>query len=273
MGIRIYLDKGVCKFSLNLLLKAFNTENLTPKLINSSQLNKGDWVENTQLLVIPGGRDIPYHKALKGKGTSHIRKYVESGGCYLGICAGAYFGCASIVFEEGSPLEVTGSRELAFFPGQGFGPAYGNEVFQYETSQGARLASLQLSEGGRNARVFFNGGCLFKHAEAYAGVNIIARYADLPGRPAAIVVCQIGKGKAILSGVHPEYNSKHVETDDTHLKRLVPEMAIAEEGRRQLFRSILDEAIRPYTMQLKNRYVDCAKAPGLNDRKSANIII
>ena len=50
--------------------------------------------------------------------------YVKSGGSYLGLCAGAYYGCARVVFEPGTPLEVVGGRELQFFPGTARGAAF-----------------------------------------------------------------------------------------------------------------------------------------------------
>ena len=46
------------------------------------------------------------------------------GGAYLGLCAGAYYGCSPVVFEPGSALQVVGDRELRFFPGTGEGAAY-----------------------------------------------------------------------------------------------------------------------------------------------------
>ena len=39
-------------------------------------------------IVFPGGRDSPYHDKLKGPGNKLIRRFVESGGWYLGLCAG-----------------------------------------------------------------------------------------------------------------------------------------------------------------------------------------
>lgn len=54
----------------------------------------------------------------------HAAEYVEGGGSYLGLCAGAYYGCSSVEFEPGSSMEVSGDRELAFFPGAAIGAAY-----------------------------------------------------------------------------------------------------------------------------------------------------
>lgn len=50
--------------------------------------------------------------------------YVQSGGSYLGLCAGAYYASSQVEFEPGSTLEVVGDRELDFFPGTARGAAY-----------------------------------------------------------------------------------------------------------------------------------------------------
>jgi glutamine amidotransferase-like uncharacterized protein len=56
--------------------------------------------------------------------TLTAAEFVQSGGAYLGLCAGAYYATARVVFEPGTPMEVVGDRELAFFPGIGRGCAF-----------------------------------------------------------------------------------------------------------------------------------------------------
>jgi hypothetical protein len=53
-----------------------------------------------------------------------VTGFVNSGGSYLGLCAGAYYACSRVQFEEGSRLQVVGDRELAVFPGIACGAAY-----------------------------------------------------------------------------------------------------------------------------------------------------
>lgn len=152
------------------------------------------------LFIMPGGRDRPYHAALKGLANTKIRTFVENGGTYLGICAGAYYGCAFVEFDKGFPLEVCEERELCFFPGKAIGPAYGKGTFDYNSEAGARMANIGTVKG--MFPIYYNGGCTFEGD--YPHVRILARYLDLPGHPPAIIECAIGQGKAILSGVHLE---------------------------------------------------------------------
>lgn len=207
MRVLVYSDEGVDRRGLRELYSAL--ENSLPKscysihLVNHRYLIHAEWEEETVLLIIPGGRDIPYHNLLQGEGNRRIAAFVKNGGNYLGICAGGYFGAASIEFEKGGSLEVCASRELGFFPGKARGPAYGLGHFCYETEGGAREAQLEWKGG--NSLIYFNGGCLFEGVERYPAIEPLARYHDLKGRPAAVICCSLGKGKAILSGVHPEY--------------------------------------------------------------------
>jgi len=117
MKVLAYADEGVSPFSLQETLHTFKERFPQVETINSKQLINEPWEKGTHLLIIPGGRDIPYHQKLSGKGTAKIRNYVQEGGRFLGICAGAYFASQEVIFEKGTPLEVHETRDLKFFPG------------------------------------------------------------------------------------------------------------------------------------------------------------
>jgi glutamine amidotransferase-like uncharacterized protein len=57
-------------------------------------------METATLLAIGGGYDLGYIRALKTDGLHNIKTYVERGGSYLGICAGAYLVCRRIEFDS-----------------------------------------------------------------------------------------------------------------------------------------------------------------------------
>ncbi|KAF6259598.1 biotin-protein ligase [Scenedesmus sp. NREL 46B-D3] len=108
-----------------------------------AELLDGSWTSEAALLVMPGGADMPYCNRLNGRGNSLIKSFVHSGGSYLGLCAGAYYACSHVRFEEGSRLQVVGDRELAFFPGIACGAAYPG--FDYQTEAGAVAADIQFA--------------------------------------------------------------------------------------------------------------------------------
>lgn len=241
--ILIYRDEGVDPFGLSSLVSALKQEKL--ELISWADrklLQKDGWQKDTRLLIIPGGRDIPYHEALKGDGNRRIADFVHEGGSYLGICAGAYYGSALIEFEQGGPLEVLATRELKFFPGLARGPAYGLGKFCYQSGKGSQIARMLLSNADLSA-AYFNGGCSFVNADKYDEVHVLARYADIEEQPVAIVHCKVGQGRAILCGVHPEYSANFSLTQKNMRGSQLAELTEAETMRRALFQRILMELL------------------------------
>jgi len=241
-SILVYVDEGAGPRSVRLLVKSLQEmelhEKYSVKRINHETLRTTEWEEETALLIFPGGRDSPYHKALKGELNQRIRNYVEQGGSYLGFCAGAYYGSSKIEFEKGLKNEIIDERELGFFPGLARGSVYGSGRFSYEDESGGQVAHLQLKSGVYSA-AYYNGGCEFVDAELYSNITILAKYSDLENEPAAIVHCEVNKGQAILSGVHPEYAVKHLASSDPTIQKLLPQLEEVEKVRRTLFQNIL----------------------------------
>ncbi|MDF2549192.1 MAG: uncharacterized protein K0S07_259 [Chlamydiales bacterium] len=231
--ICVYADEGAHPFSVKEACRSLKQElpHQTIALVNRQDIASGV-LERSCLLVMPGGRDIPYHNALKGAGNARIRSFVELGGAYLGICAGAYYGSSEVLFEEGLPLEVKAKRELAFFPGPAVGTLFQRGRFAYDSEQGACPAPVLFQN--RVLHVYYNGGCYFPNSQEHApSIDTLARYACLDS-PAAIVACQVGLGRAILSGVHIEFAA-------SQLKRLAFACTLAdyESDRRRLWRQVL----------------------------------
>jgi glutamine amidotransferase-like uncharacterized protein len=226
MGISIFTGEGAMPLPL------------PGCLLSAADIVGTSWDASCSLFIMPGGRDRPYHAALQGEGCRRIRQYVENGGTYLGICAGAYFAAERVEFDPGFPLEVCEDRELAFFRGAAVGPAYGNGSFDYNNRRGARAAKLKTEEGEFHA--YYNGGCTFKGD--LSNCQILARYADLPGEPPAILECQVGKGKAILSGVHLEAAAESLDRYDPFLAEFIPILIASESFRRRYWEQLLGHA-------------------------------
>ncbi|MGE3954548.1 MAG: BPL-N domain-containing protein [Parachlamydiales bacterium] len=243
MKVVVYKGEGVAPFSLRQTLSslkgALPDADLAP--IDAEALAEGSWAAGTTLLAFPGGRDLPYHNTLQGKANRQIRCFVEEGGLYLGLCAGAYYASSRVVFERGRPLEVIGDRELAFFPGETHGPLF-EKSFTY-TSEGS-AESARIAFGMGELHCYYNGGCTFPEAERHPNTEILARYADLPGGPAAIIRCQVGKGRALLSGVHLEH-AYSARKRRPLPPTLFPHFEASEERRRALFNRLIQELVSP----------------------------
>ncbi|GAA6020887.1 hypothetical protein JCM10207_003177 [Rhodosporidiobolus poonsookiae] len=219
LNVLVYNGSGVSSTSRdNTLrsLRAFLSHRYDVQLVTPKTLRDEPWTDSCALLVFPGGRDLPYLFDLGGKANDRIRNWVNNGGRYLGICAGAYYACESIEFEIGTELEVAGPRELRFFPGLGRGTVFPG--FQYDSDVGARDVHLTLNrtawrdhwqQSPEACEIWYNGGGAFylpPHASTL-DVEILASYAHAEGTPAAGVGCRVGKGRAVLWGTHPEQSS------------------------------------------------------------------
>ncbi|KAF9362699.1 biotin holocarboxylase synthetase [Mortierella sp. NVP85] len=266
MNVLVYSGEGTSRISLAHTvrsLRAFVGQHYDVMKIDAKGLQTEPWEESTALLVIPGGRDIPYTRDLNGTVTDRIRAYVQAGGRFWGVCAGAYFASDRIAFEVGTPLEVQGSRELKFFPGECRGVVYPG--FVYDSEQGANAVDVQLNRdafagdqlGFEETKLYFNGGGYFVDAEQYPNTQILGWYSPKNGggasggaggedaKPkAVIVVCQVGQGQALLTGVHPEYDPAHLDAGNPEygpLPNVVTRLVETGRPRVLLLRSLISK--------------------------------
>ncbi|KAF9115590.1 biotin holocarboxylase synthetase [Mortierella sp. AM989] len=228
MNILVYSGDGASRASVIHTINSLRSlvgQHYDVMKIDDNGLLAEPWEDSTSLLVIPGGRDLPYVRDLSGPTNDKIRNYVHSGGKFFGICAGAYYASDRVNFECGSPLEVQGLRDLKFFPGECRGAVYPG--FVYGSEAGARSAGIRLNRdlfakdqfGFNETKVYFNGGGYFVDAEKYPGTQILAWYSGEPCEiipdtktpKAAMIACQVGQGLAVLTGVHPEYDATNMD--------------------------------------------------------------
>ncbi|KAG5984618.1 hypothetical protein E4U54_006117, partial [Claviceps lovelessii] len=222
LNVLVYTGSGTTSESVRQCIDSLRrllSPNYAVIPISESVLLKEPWGPTCAVLVIPGGADLGYCRVLDGEGNRRISEFVRRGGAYLGFCAGAYYGSSRCEFEVGHPpLEVVGGRELAFFPGTCRGGAF--RGFEYHSEKGARAAVLRVNRGAfeegpelvETFASYYNGGGVFVDAATVTGhkVDVLASYQDHldvdggHGR-AAVVLCHVGEGMAMLSGPHPEF--------------------------------------------------------------------
>ncbi|MEM6879522.1 MAG: BPL-N domain-containing protein [Bacteroidota bacterium] len=244
--IYVYSDHGVSATSL--IHTRHTLKSLTPnyriELIDAQGIVHKNWAQDAALLIMPGGADVPYTQKLEGAGNQIIKQYVENGGGYLGICAGAYYGSGFVEFDKNGPLEVVGARALRFFPGKVIGPILA--PYDDATNKGARVASLRIdwqplikqSIPG-TIPVYYNGGGYFEAAEAYKNVEILGSYQLENDRLLpAILKMKYKQGTAVLSGVHFEYSAQLLKKDQYH-EPLIPLLKNSENDRILLVSALL----------------------------------
>lgn len=202
--VAIYTDEGTSDVGVeSLLLAVPRYLNRTAQPILAEQIIAGD-LAAFSMLIVPGGADLPYCRKLNGAGNQAIRHFVESGGVYLGICAGAYYACAALDFV-GREYQVKGTRELAFFDGlaQGCLPQWANGNRFDESVQSKAAVSLAFATG-EHERLYYHGGPKFC-PNPTACFEAIARY---PDGELAMVAGSFGAGRYVLSGVHFELQAE-----------------------------------------------------------------
>ncbi len=243
--IYIYNGPGVSEESLRHTQHTFESmlsEHYLIKTIQPMEVREGNWVHNAVLFIMPGGADLPYLEHLGSLGNKKIKAFVEKGGAYLGFCAGAYYGSQSIAFAVNTPLEVTGKRELSFFPGKAVGPTLA--TYDYKTNSGARAAVLQWESKTdfpfeKKFVVYYNGGCHFEDADQYKNVQVLANYASTAHPKAAIIEISVGKGRVILSGVHCEYAPELLSDKDPYLSSIKSQLLANDVDRQALMGALI----------------------------------
>ncbi|MDF3832335.1 BPL-N domain-containing protein [Cupriavidus basilensis] len=171
--------------------------------------------DDAVLFVMPGGADLPYCEALNGAPNQRIRRFVEEGGVYLGVCAGAYYACRELAFHAGMRGAICGTRELSFVDAVAVGslPELTGGIPYDATPRTAAATGIRttdcLSAVPLTPRVHYHGGCRFDFADpASPAARILAVYTEIEAEPPVIVSASVGQGKAILSGVHLEISER-----------------------------------------------------------------
>jgi glutamine amidotransferase-like uncharacterized protein len=196
----VYSGPGVCRQSLVACRQLFSLV----EQIGPADVIRGEWMASASLFVLPGGADLPYCQHLNGDGNRIIRSFIEAGGRFLGICAGGYYAGSFVEYAKGTEREVVGKRELSFFPGRVCGPTIGMEKC-YVT-----LSTPLIQE---EPLCYYDRGGHFCLSSAMQNVEVLARYREVGGAPAAVVYCSVGEGAALLSGVHVEYDAQSAFTE------------------------------------------------------------
>jgi glutamine amidotransferase-like uncharacterized protein len=207
------------------------------KEIKPEAVLEGAWTQDAVLFVLPGGADIPYHEALNPHGNRIINQYVDKGGSFLGICAGAYYSGKAVEFARGTELEVLAERSLGFFPDVVAGPILKHYV--YDSHEGAVAARIKRADNHHVLRVYYNGGGHFVNAESYPKVTVLAHYEDTAEpKKAATVHISHGDGNVVLSGAHWEYCPGRLDSTDPYLVSIIPDLQACDADRIQLAKDI-----------------------------------
>lgn len=155
------------------------------------------------VLVFPGGSGSGQSKSLGEAGMKNVRDFVNNGGGYVGICAGAYLACSN--FSWGLGILNAGTVSNKWRRGQGIVDA---------EATGAHPEILGDVKGIFKVR--YNNGPILKPGDrtdipAYTPLVLFRTEMALNDTPVGVMVnspaqaiSTFGKGRVFVSSPHPE---------------------------------------------------------------------
>ena len=112
MRILLLQDEGTSADSVTALCQFYKNR---IRCVSGHELQNPNIFDEADLIIIPGGRSLPFYEKLGEAGNQNIKNFVRQGGAYLGLCAGAYYASQQTVFAKNLPLELLLSSKLNFF--------------------------------------------------------------------------------------------------------------------------------------------------------------
>lgn len=218
--------------------------------------------DKTLGFCLPGGRDdADYDIRMGADNIQRLRAYVMNGGRFIGICAGAYYACQSIEWFAGNPAREKKKRPgINFFEYDARGPIHellDSRLLALDGPQVtlSRMAAAEITfDNGdgrpQRARVMYWGG---PQLDGASPGTVLAHFNDVAGRPPAIVMRPYGKGRALISAVHPEIRGEEFiravnGTDElsAHGRRIGAVVRQNEESRAMVWRGIMQRMFPEY---------------------------
>jgi len=161
------------------------------EIISSAQdiidgvLQNPDGSPRYNLVYFMGGSGRGYNNALGAEGAQKVRDFINSGGNYVGTCAGAFYGSTNYV---------------GIFPGS---MSYVNVILWLDYDLANHIINNGFGSQLSNVQ-YYQGGWL---EEDIPDVDYVATFStsnsQLNGHP-AVISNNYGNGRVVLSGGHPE---------------------------------------------------------------------
>lgn len=170
--------------------------------LNAEQLRTQDW-SDSKAIIFTGGSGSGQSKTIGPEGVKKVHDFVENGGGYVGICAGAYLACEG--FSWG--LKILDAKTVSS-----------------KWKRGEGTVKLEFTSKGQEILGFKSGEHKIRYANGpiYCAANIetlpdyeplalfrteLAENDSPKGvmvNAPAMVASQFGKGRVLCSSPHPE---------------------------------------------------------------------
>ena len=197
--VALYSDRGTSSACVTASARMFEWMGYRVSKINAAYVTRFG-LNDFSVVCVPGGDMYTYSRDLGTKGIETIRKFVNNGGAYVGICGGAYFAGEKIIWQ-GRQLNMT---PLSFFPATAVGPI--SAICPYPQTcmcvvnftNPAHPITQSLPDSSWILYAYGPGFSL----RLTAGIDVVGEYAT--GGKACALAREFGKGRIFVIGTHPE---------------------------------------------------------------------
>jgi len=160
-------------------------------------------LDKKQVVIFTGGSGSKQGNTIGDAGRETVRKFVEDGGGYLGICAGAYLACSKFTWSLGLLDAQTVSQKWRRGKGdvQIEVTASGHDITALPTGTHAVLYDNGpiLKPAGRTDLSPYEALAFFRTEMAENGTPV-----GVMVNSPAVVDGHFGKGRVLISSPHPE---------------------------------------------------------------------
>jgi glutamine amidotransferase-like uncharacterized protein len=201
------------------------------------------------IFILPGivGEVSPYTAQLPLLALQEISDFVgRNNNVMLTLCAGSYFIARQTIYvpDHGAPK---GRHSLApMFNGVARGPVPGYGRASSNNCQFddviAVPVNFKTADGSwDSAKICYgNGPALYPDDTNHPDIEVLARFADSPGEPVALLRQSFGAGALYMSCVIPDIAYQHIEAERGHesARKLMNELKDHETGRQKLWSTL-----------------------------------
>jgi len=172
---------------------------ITHNRVDALEINTSTLKDTYSGIYFPGGWAYNYKTDINPDGIANIRDLVADSGAYIGICAGAYFACDTVVWNG-----ISYNYPLKLYDGKSIGPI--NELAIWPNYA---ITTLSMNAGNEinqfeppTEDMLYYGGSWFMPYFS-ATDNTVATYDSFFDKT-AITNFTYGNGRVLLIGTHPE---------------------------------------------------------------------
>ncbi len=197
--VALYSGSGSWEENVDSLKEFFTSYELEYDLVDEIAVTEPSLAEHYEIVVFPGGGAADYRYEISDH--DNIRSFVEAGGQFIGLCAGAYY-AADIFRWQDTSYEYP----LGIFEGSSIGPLTGQVGWGDKALLNLKPDHPANDNFADKLNISYYDGPYFMphnfNGDSNQAIEILARY-DVNDQP-AVIAGRFGEGSYLLFGPHPE---------------------------------------------------------------------